>query len=771
VNSILSNTRGGVNVGGVAVPGDPVNDLVNNQPQESTALLTAAEPNIVSAIVALGAYDSLFSLPIITGVRAIDPELGFLENNGGPTETIAPLPGSPAIDAGDSLASGLPSTDQRGFLRISGAAVDLGAFEVQMPVVSPAMLPNGTYGTAYSPTTITAAEDGYAGSFSLAITAGTLPNGLNLAPNGAVGGTPTAAGSFAFTVTATDSGGYTGSQAYTLGVLPAMLTVTANNASRVYGQANPAFTASYGVFVNGDTANSLGGALSFSTPATVASSVGQYAITPSGLTSSNYTIVFGKGTLTINPDATTTSGSLSASSVSFGQPLTVTASITANAPGSGTPTGTVDFYDTTAGLDLGSYAISSGLASVTAAALPAGNNTIILSYSGDNNFLPSSATVTVTENASILVLDPTASGALSLSGNARINVAGTVVVDSNSSSALTASGNAALKAASIQIVGKVQKSGNASFSPTPVTGTTVVADPLAHLAAPSTSGLTDYDAVAVSGSTFKMLSPGIYSQISISGGAKVTLNPGVYIIEGGGLTVSGGASLTGSGILIYNTGSKYPNAGGSYGAITLSGSGMVNLSAATGPYAGIVIDQDPKNTQTLTLSGSVLAITGTVYAPKAQLVLSGNAQLNATLDVDLLTMSGSAVDNTASGGAQGAGGSGVILPSPTPIAELIVLPGRAVGLETGFGLLDDFLAFPGETSGFLATWTTETVEAPLPGEWTLPFIAREAEAVIAARRSVVNGSIFHGANLVPGMEDGVRNRSDAVLVDPPARRR
>ncbi|TWT35311.1 hypothetical protein KOR34_02010 [Posidoniimonas corsicana] len=60
-----------------------------------------------------------------------DPLLGPLADNGGPTQTHALLPGSPAINAGDpALASGF---DQRGapFLRDDGAGVDIGAFELQ----------------------------------------------------------------------------------------------------------------------------------------------------------------------------------------------------------------------------------------------------------------------------------------------------------------------------------------------------------------------------------------------------------------------------------------------------------------------------------------------------------------------------------------------------------------------------------------------------------------------------------------------------------------
>ena len=70
-----------------------------------------------------------------TSVNPIDPKLGPLENNGGPTKTHALLAGSPAIDQGDN--TGVPATDQRGFgfaRKKDGNGdgsliVDIGAFE------------------------------------------------------------------------------------------------------------------------------------------------------------------------------------------------------------------------------------------------------------------------------------------------------------------------------------------------------------------------------------------------------------------------------------------------------------------------------------------------------------------------------------------------------------------------------------------------------------------------------------------------------------------
>jgi hypothetical protein len=58
---------------------------------------------------------------------ARDPLLAPLGDNGGPTETQALLPGSPAIDAG--AADGCPQHDQRGVARPQGAACDIGASE------------------------------------------------------------------------------------------------------------------------------------------------------------------------------------------------------------------------------------------------------------------------------------------------------------------------------------------------------------------------------------------------------------------------------------------------------------------------------------------------------------------------------------------------------------------------------------------------------------------------------------------------------------------
>jgi hypothetical protein len=94
-----------------------------------------------------------------------------------------------------------------------------------------------------------------------------------------------------------------------LAITPASLTIIANNASRLASQPNPTFMVSYSGFANGDTATALSGTLSCTTTATPASPAGDYPITCAGLSSTNYTINFVPGQLTVTapvcvPDVT-----------------------------------------------------------------------------------------------------------------------------------------------------------------------------------------------------------------------------------------------------------------------------------------------------------------------------------------------------------------------------------------------------------------------------------------------------------------------------------
>ena len=99
------------------------------------------------------------------------------------------------------------------------------------------------------------------------------------------------------------------------------LTITASDATRVYGAANPAFSVTASGFINGDTLATLSGTLICSTPATPSSPVGTYPISCSGLTSTKYVITFVPGALSVTRDPLTITASNQTKSLNQPNPV------------------------------------------------------------------------------------------------------------------------------------------------------------------------------------------------------------------------------------------------------------------------------------------------------------------------------------------------------------------------------------------------------------------------------------------------------------------
>jgi hypothetical protein len=238
------------------------------------------------------------------------------------------------------------------------------------------------------------------------------------------------------------------------------------------------------------------------------------------------------------------------------------------------------------------------------------------------------ARVTSSPNC-IYVLDPAASNALLATGNGNATVRCGIVVDSSSSTAAAANGNGCISATAITIVGNYNsKSNGCGLQPTPTTGNSVVPDPLAYLT-PPTVGPCDQTNYALSIGT-ATINPGVYrGGITISGAATILyVNPGTYVLNGGGLAVSGQANIIGTGVMFYNTG----NATHPYAPLSLTGGSITALIApVSGPYEGILFFQDRSISSTvdnIIAGGSLSIYTGALYFPKTPLRYAGNSLQN-----------------------------------------------------------------------------------------------------------------------------------------------
>ena len=101
------------------------------------------------------------------------------------------------------------------------------------------------------------------------------------------------------TVTVTGKGNYSGNKTATFAIEKAPLTITAQDATMVFGGELPAFEATYDGFINGEDVSMLTKQPAISTEATSSSPSGTYAIIASGAEAQNYAISYVNGTLTI----------------------------------------------------------------------------------------------------------------------------------------------------------------------------------------------------------------------------------------------------------------------------------------------------------------------------------------------------------------------------------------------------------------------------------------------------------------------------------------
>jgi hypothetical protein len=230
-------------------------------------------------------------------------------------------------------------------------------------------------------------------------------------------------------------------------------------------------------------------------------------------------------------------------------------------------------------------------------------------------------------------LDPTMSNAFSVSNGVTVSSSCGIYIDSNSSTALTATGGAHLSAPSISVVGRYTVNNGATISPSPTTGASPVSNPFSSLPTPSV-GSCNYTNYSAGGGATVTLNPGVYCNgINIANGATATFTAGTYILKGGGFTLGGGAHVSGTGVMFYDTyATGYP-----YGPINFANGTTETFAApTTGTYAGILFFQDPTVSPGAASSfagGTSANLSGTLYFPTTALSFSNGASAAYTIIV------------------------------------------------------------------------------------------------------------------------------------------
>jgi len=246
----------------------------------------------------------------------------------------------------------------------------------------------------------------------------------------------------------------------------------------------------------------------------------------------------------------------------------------------------------------------------------------------------------------ILALNPTAAGALTVSGGAVVDgPTCDVVVNSKTPQSITTNGGGCITARSINYVPTASYITNGGYclSPTP-TGTLIpVLDPFRNVPEPKPS---DYPTISnhatnVNAGAAVILSPGYYKGgIKFNGGSNATLLPGIYVVDG--FQVTSTSTVTGTDVMIYNTGNGMKD-------IDIHGTATVNLTAPrSGTYQNILFFNTRGAPNTSVYAGTVNGSSqsyyeGVVYFPSVALNYGGSSYTQihrAMLIADTIKLAG-----------------------------------------------------------------------------------------------------------------------------------
>jgi uncharacterized repeat protein (TIGR01451 family) len=611
--SNLTNGSNGDQVGSVSFTGD----LTMDQPttiknvSSMTGLFVGQLVTDTAAALPAGTVITFLGTDTITLSQAatasqtadgftssVHPNLGPLQNNGGPhagalasqqvVPTIALLPGSSAIDNGDSSGAGLPSADQRGYARIVGNAVDIGAYESgATPAANTDLSVSGSGPSSVAlggqvTYTLTVTNNSSSAQSNVTL-ADDLPAGTTF-----VSWAPQSGWSFSAPATGSSSGAVTAWIA----------TLPANT------------SASFSLVVQVAPSTALGTVISNT------ASVGPITGDP---TPSDNTISFQTA---VQAATSTSTVGLSATTAVYGQPVTLTATVR-NTQTAATPSGNVTFYDGATKLEPVPVD-ANGVATLTVSTLGPGRHALTASFSDPaGNFVstssPAAAFLTITRASTTTTLATTTTTPVFSQA-----VTFTATVAAVAPSTPTPTGSVTFKDGTTVLRTVVLSGGSASFTTTnlAVASHTITATYNGNGnfkgSGPATSGVTVSQDTATAVVSSWVSSP-VYGQAVTLKATLTAKSPGSGKPTGtvsfyDGTTFLGTAPLS-NGVAIFKTTALA--VGGN--SITVKYDGDGNFLGTTSTPLAITVNQDTPTTKLTSssataMSGNAVTLTATVLA-------------------------------------------------------------------------------------------------------------------------------------------------------------
>ncbi len=363
-----------------------------------------------------------FTYLAVPTVASISPASGPLAGGTSVTITGANFTGTTAVSFGASPATSFtvnsgtqitataPSGTAAGTVNVTvttaggnGSGQYTYTVVVATPVVASTVLTQNHVATTFTPVTGT----GGTGSLTYSVMP-TLPTGLSIAPaTGTISGTPSMTSpATTYTVKVTDADSATATATFRLTVDSAVAATTGvASTTLTVLEAGTAFTPVAGT--GGDAPLTYSVSPSLPTGLHMASATGTVSGTPSvASASTTYTVTvtdanlaMATATFSLGVAKQTTSTSVSATSTSITPTQTITLTATVAPAVSGTPTGTVTFFDN--GTHLGSpVELTGSAAQLVVPGLLSGQHSITAVYGGDPNFSASTSAVAATVTVS-----------------------------------------------------------------------------------------------------------------------------------------------------------------------------------------------------------------------------------------------------------------------------------------------------------------------------------------------------------------------------------